>query len=309
MSAKELVIDLPAGRYVVAVSGGVDSVVLLDLMSKKADLQVIVAHYHHGIRGADADGDEKFVAELAKKYSYTFDSDRGNLGAGASEATARVARYAFLVRLQREYVAKAIVLAHHQDDVVETIIINLLRGTSWRGISSLRSHKLLRRPLLAYQKADLVAYATSHNLTWREDATNLDQSYLRNYIRQTMVPRLEAKDPGIKQKYRALYEVQCELLSTIERETDRIIKQSVVFYADNSAKFQRYQLIMWSDQVGREVLQAVCSRLTGQRLLSHQIDGALIFARSARIGAELSAGSGFRLIVTRSNLIVSAIKK
>src|SRR3990172_5722177 len=131
-------VDIKLGTYVVAVSGGVDSVVLLHLLVQKGQraegrgqskYNFIVAHFDHGIR-EDSKLDRELVQELAKKYNLPFVYNQGNLGPKASEATARDARYAFLNKVKDSVSAQAIITAHHQDDVLETAIINLLRGTN-----------------------------------------------------------------------------------------------------------------------------------------------------------------------------------
>ncbi len=199
-------IDLPGGRYVVAVSGGVDSVVLLDLLAKQNDnpqkdpnyqlpttnYQLTVAHFDHGIRSDSAE-DRQFVQKLAKRYGLPFVYDRAELGAGASEAAARKARYDFLAKVKKAVSADAIITAHHEDDVLETIIINWMRGTKSRGLSSLRSGTLVRRPLLGMTKKQIRSYARSQKLQWREDSTNADETYLRNYIRKHVVAGLDTE--------------------------------------------------------------------------------------------------------------------
>jgi tRNA(Ile)-lysidine synthetase-like protein len=129
-------IQLPKGRYVVAVSGGVDSVVLLDALSKLPNLELVVAHLDHGIR-EDSIEDRRFVASLAASYGLVFEYGEGRLGSGASEATAREARYNFLRGVKMKHDAKAIITAHHQDDLIETAILNMLRGTGRKGLTSL----------------------------------------------------------------------------------------------------------------------------------------------------------------------------
>ena len=114
--------------YVVAVSGGVDSVVLLDVFSKIKHHTLVVAHFDHGIR-TDSVHDARFVEALAKKHTLTFETLREELGADASEEKARDRRYAFLRSVAKKYDGR-IVTAHHSDDAVETIAINMSRGTS-----------------------------------------------------------------------------------------------------------------------------------------------------------------------------------
>lgn len=179
-------INLPAGRYVVAVSGGVDSMVLLDLLVKQPGVQLTVAHFEHGIRD-DSDQDRVLVQNVAAQHGLPFVYNRGNLGVGTSEARARSARYKFLHTVRLAAGAQAIITAHHQDDMLETAIINMLRGTGRRGLSSLKSQDRMVRPLLLYDKQQIQKYATEHHLQWHEDSTNQDERYLRNYVRKKIL--------------------------------------------------------------------------------------------------------------------------
>jgi tRNA(Ile)-lysidine synthase len=190
----DLAINLPDGKYIIAVSGGVDSVVLLDLLANSKlqtpNSKLIVAHFDHGIRDGSSK-DAEFVEKLAKKYDLKFELGKGNLGSEASEALARDKRYGFLRTIQNKTLANAIITAHHQDDAIETSIINLLRGTGRRGLTSLKTRDDIIRPLLGFTKKQLIKYATEHNLKWREDPTNKDTKYLRNKVRQEIVPKMD----------------------------------------------------------------------------------------------------------------------
>lgn len=182
----------------VAVSGGVDSMVLLNLLHEQyagssADYQFFVAHYDHGIR-ADSAVDAALVENTAKTLGLPFFSEQGDLGERASEALARTKRYDFLRRVQTQVNAKAILTAHHQDDVLETAILNLIRGTGRKGLTSLSSGEELIRPLLHVPKQDVLVYAKSRGIAWREDSTNQDMSYLRNKIRHTILAKFSAAD-------------------------------------------------------------------------------------------------------------------
>ncbi len=177
------------GKYVVAVSGGVDSVSLLDMLAYQEGLDLIVAHFDHGIRQNSAE-DRDFVAQLSRKYRLPFEYAQGFLGRSASEATARKARYDFLFKVMQDSNAQAIITAHHSDDVLETIIINLLRGTGRRGLSSLQSTPVILRPLLNKSKAELITYAKQRGLIWKDDSTNDQDYYLRNRVRRSIIPKL-----------------------------------------------------------------------------------------------------------------------
>ncbi len=172
---------LEPGKYVVAVSGGVDSVVLLHMLRQDPSLELVVAHFDHGIR-SDSHEDVEFVSRLAGELP--FFTKRVELGPDASEAEARKQRYEFLRDVVKQTDADAIVTAHHQDDLIETALLNILRGTKRRGLVSLKSTNSIKRPLLHVTKDEIRAYATKHKLAWREDSTNADPRYRRNQIRQ-----------------------------------------------------------------------------------------------------------------------------
>ena len=181
--------------YVVAVSGGVDSIVLLHKLVSKLEITghpplYIVAHFDHGIR-QDSQDDAEFVAELANKYNLDFELGEGKLGPDASEATAREARYRFLRKVKHKHSAQMIITAHHQDDLLETMIINIIRGTGPRGLSPMNGQSDILRPLINRRKSELIKYANDNNLTWQEDSTNTDEKYLRNYVRTNIMPKLE----------------------------------------------------------------------------------------------------------------------
>ncbi len=170
-------------KKILAVSGGIDSVVMLHMF--RADQDAVVAHFDHGIRPNSAE-DCLFVARLAKEYGLPFYSQRAELGAECSEDTARVARYAFLRDLAKKHDGQ-IYTAHHRDDVVETMAINILRGTGWRGIAPFWG-KEIARPLIEMTKADICRYATAHGLSFRQDQTNTEDAYLRNRVRLALSP-------------------------------------------------------------------------------------------------------------------------
>ncbi len=186
-------IKIEPGKYVVAVSGGMDSMVLLDLLSKMREVELVVANFNHGIR-VDSAIDEELVALTTHKLDLPFEVGYGRLASTTSEAASRAARYKFLEKVRQKYGAKAIITAHHQDDLIETAIINLLRGTGWRGLVAIMRSPGRVRPLLGISKKQLLSYAKANKLSWHEDKTNTDPKYLRNRVRTEIVPKLTAAD-------------------------------------------------------------------------------------------------------------------
>jgi tRNA(Ile)-lysidine synthetase-like protein len=186
-------VEIKPGKYVVAVSGGVDSMVLLDLLSSLPEVDLVVAHFNHGIR-ADAAEDEGLVRKTAHGLGLPFIAGYGHLGQGASEDAARRARYGFLFSVQTKSGADAVITAHHQDDLIETAFINLLRGTGRKGLTAISANPKVIRPLLGYSKQQLLGYAERNRLAWREDSTNQTELYLRNQLRRRTLGKLTAGD-------------------------------------------------------------------------------------------------------------------
>ena len=181
------------GHYVVAVSGGVDSMVLLDILCKSADLSLTAAHLDHGIRDDSAE-DRKLVEFVSGTLRVPIVCLAANLGPKTSEAEAREARYDFLHKVQKDNNADGIITAHHQDDVIETAILNMLRGTGRKGLTSLKSDKNMIRPLLRVPKKQLVKYAKDNDIKWREDKTNSDEKYMRNFVRHNYVAKMNSAE-------------------------------------------------------------------------------------------------------------------
>lgn len=179
------------GKYIVAVSGGVDSVCLLDMLMAHGGYELVVAHVDHGIR-EDSTLDLELVKKLAAHYQLPFVSKALQLGEDASEAEARAARYDFLFETMKDHGAAGIITAHHADDLLETSIMNVRRGTDRYGAAGGMNRQGIVRPLINITKAELLDYARQHNLQWREDSTNRDPKYTRNQVRHQVIPSIDA---------------------------------------------------------------------------------------------------------------------
>lgn len=187
----------PDEKLVLAVSGGVDSMVLTDLM-QKAGAHFVVAHCNFHLRGEESDGDEQFVREYAEKndlqcFVNHFDTEKYAAKKGVSiEMAARDLRYAWFEELRQQLGYDKIVLAHHADDQIETFFINLLRGAGLHGLKGMKSKNgVLIRPLLWASREQIRKYAIENQIVWREDHTNAEMVYLRNKIRNQLMPLMD----------------------------------------------------------------------------------------------------------------------
>jgi tRNA(Ile)-lysidine synthase len=196
----------PVDRYLIGVSGGRDSVVLLDQLIGLGYKHLVVCHLNHQLRGRASDADASFVRKLAAKHGLP-----AQIGSAAVrplakkrkmsvETAAREARYAFFARVARRIGSPTIFLGHHADDLVETFLINLLRGAGSAGLASMREVSQRRidgvdlrvvRPLLHVWRKEIDQYIKKTRLKFREDASNKDLRPLRNKMRRRIIPYLE----------------------------------------------------------------------------------------------------------------------
>ncbi|MBE6632866.1 MAG: tRNA lysidine(34) synthetase TilS [Ruminococcaceae bacterium] len=188
-----------------ALSGGMDSAALLDLLADQARREgfpITVAHFHHGIRGEEADRDAAFCEGLAKRYGASFATERANVPQLArewgvsTETAARKARYAFLERVMEERQIPLLITAHHGNDNLETVLFRLCRGTGLTGLCGIPSVRsfgigLVVRPLLPYSREELAAYCAARGLSYVTDSTNLMPDCSRNRLRLQVIPQLE----------------------------------------------------------------------------------------------------------------------
>ena len=252
--------------------------VLLDMLRQQPGIKLTVAHYDHGIR-EDSSEDRRLVQEVAARHGLPFVYAHGELGPDASEAAARDARYAFLRRVRRATGARSIITAHHQDDLLETVIMNILRGTGRKGLSPLTSLNDLHRPLLNVPKHFLIRHAHDNQLLWREDSTNADLKYHRNYVRHSILPNVheEAKNQLLE---------MAEKQARINQEIDTLLVNQLHFQ-DKRDALGRAWFLSLPHAVAKEVL---ASWLRSHRLIDfdrRSLDRLVIGAKVSPPGKTL----------------------
>lgn len=243
----------------------------------------IVAHYDHGIRGKVSAEDAEFVRQQCRNYGVAVQCGCGKLTAATGEAVARQYRYDFFRRvaeaIARDDEPVYLVTAHHQDDLLETIALNIVRGTGWRGLAPMDQPQVLR-PLLDIAKAELVSYAIEHGLAWREDQTNDSPRYLRNRLRVL----LASWSPADKAELIRLYEKQKHLRRQIERELEHYCARHITIDKQGQLVLRRYDLIMLPADVAIEILR----RLTKGWLTRPQLGQLLLFIKVGKPSKQLS---------------------
>jgi tRNA(Ile)-lysidine synthase len=264
-----------------AISGGIDSVCLLHMMVARQTETLIVAHVDHGIR-SDSAADERFVSELAKQYHLPYVSTQLSLGSNASEEEARNARYDFLLQQAATHQA-TIVTAHHQDDAIETIALNLWRGTGWRGLAVLNRPTILR-PFIELSKSQLYRYALKHRLEWVEDSTNASSIYQRNRLRRMLAAQGKKLDKVALMGLRAK---QIQLKKDVESEERRYHTTDLT---------SRHFMIQLDNATAGELIATVVERLSGYRPTRPQAEAALLFVKTARSGSCHQVAKGVEIV-------------
>ncbi len=225
-------------KILLAVSGGVDSVVMCHLFNA-AKLSFAIAHVNFGLRGQDSDDDANFVETLAHQYQIAFYSTTMATAEVAQEngwsiqMAARELRYAWFYQLLQEHNYTYIATAHHHNDSIETVILNLTKGTGIAGLHGiLPRNEKITRPLLFATKDEIMAYALQCNLPWREDISNVSNKYQRNLIRNEVIPLLKKINPSLEATFKTTLEKLNYIEQLYHQEVEKFTKRLFVVSKD-----------------------------------------------------------------------------
>ena len=243
-------------RLLLGVSGGVDSMVLLHLF-QQLPYSIAVAHVNFGLRGVESDEDEAFVVEYCQKHNikaFTNNVDTlayVNSSKVSIQMAARTLRYNWFEKLKIEHQFKHLLTAHHSDDSVETIFINILRGTGISGLKGITSNENAIRPLLSFTRAEIIDYAKSVNLVWREDSSNAKEDYLRNKLRHSILPMFDSINDTWRQK---LVQLSDDISVSENVLTDYYNQHLPKFYSDARIQLAKLNDLDFSEWMLRRLL-------------------------------------------------------
>ncbi|HSM03722.1 MAG TPA: tRNA lysidine(34) synthetase TilS [Longimicrobiales bacterium] len=286
---------LPSGPWVVAVSGGMDSVVLLHALRFGAPgAPLVAAHLDHAMRpGSRADA--RWVAGLCRAWDVNLVAER--LGAPpGGEAAARKARYRFLSSVADTTGARAVLTAHHADDQAETVLFRVVRGTGVKGLGGIAAVRgRLHRPLLARTRAELGVYARHHRLSWRSDPTNACMDHTRNRIRHRVLPALESilgRDvrASLARLARNARRADEELAALEEVAFESVLRSAGARRMEWAAE----AVAEWPAPLRRRLLRRAAERLGGYPTEAATRVAEEAFGRLAP-GQGVDLGGGFRL--------------
>ncbi|UAB75322.1 tRNA lysidine(34) synthetase TilS [Mesoflavibacter sp. SCSIO 43206] len=230
---------LKESKLLIAISGGVDSVVLTHLC-KEAKLEFALAHCNFNLRGNESDADESFVLELAEDlnvevFIQNFDTESFAKNEKLSiQLAARQLRYDWFFELSEQLNFDYILTAHHADDNLETFLINLSRGTGLEGLKGIPEvNQNIVRPLLSFSREDIEDYAKKHHLKWREDSSNASTKYLRNKLRHDVIPTLKNINPDVLSNFQNTLAHLNDSSTIVEDAVDSFLNKAIVSI-DNS---------------------------------------------------------------------------
>jgi tRNA(Ile)-lysidine synthetase-like protein len=293
-------VEILPGKYIVAVSGGVDSAVLLDILSKKKNLDLVVAHFNHNIRPTSK-VDEEFVVAKAKALGLSVEIGEGHLGPSASEDRARKARYEFLTDLADKYEADSIITGHHQDDLIETALINIMRGTGPRGLVPMIFNPDILRPLLNTPKKDILAYAKKNNIDWVEDDSNQDPRYLRNLLRIRVMAEMTQAEREEMLKY--IDEVRQNY-----EEADGIMETLGANLFEDDLTLRRSAFILLPNEISSEVIARWLrkNKISADR---PSINRLVVAVKTARAGTSHNIDKHYKLKLnsTQAHLVSNTL--
>ncbi|MFC0604450.1 tRNA lysidine(34) synthetase TilS [Winogradskyella pulchriflava] len=287
---------LKESRIIIAISGGVDSVVLAHLC-KALNLNFALAHCNFNLRGEESNADEDFVLELGEEldvevFVQNFDTqDYADKNKRSIQMAARELRYDWFAELAKQLQFDYILTAHHADDNLETFLINFTRGTGLNGLTGIPEiNANIARPLLPFSREIIEAYAKANNINWREDSSNSSRKYLRNKLRHEVIPILKEINPNLLDSFKTTLEnlndtadiVDDSLVRIEKKATKSIDKNGVTFKISKFKKlsnpkaylfevFKDYGFTEWNDvvdlldaQSGKQVFSST------HRLIKHR---------------------------------------
>jgi tRNA(Ile)-lysidine synthase len=303
----------------VGVSGGVDSVVLLDILhvlSFEHGFSLSVAHVNHGLRGADAKRDEKFVRSLAQKYDVPCHSTQVQVKEFAKkhslseEVAARELRYKFFRQTASTIRANSCATAHTADDAAETLLMNLFRGTGLSGLAGIPPRRplvkktQLIRPLLQLSKEEIISYAQERELEWFEDETNTLTTYTRNKVRHEVLPRL-------KEEFNPKIIESLNRTATLLRKADGFIESfidstyhSVVNEKEDSCVIDIHKLEALHEFLQSEIIERCISTLTFGRTVSFASMDRILSLLNKEVGARETIVNNLIALRNRGEIVL-----
>jgi tRNA(Ile)-lysidine synthase len=306
-------------KVLVGVSGGADSITLLHVLHRFSQIQnynLIVAHINHMARGKCSNVDASFVESVAEKLQLPFYLKNIDVGIErlklktSFQDAARIIRYQFFEETLQSVGGNRIALGHTADDQVETILVNIIRGTGLKGLAGIpQVRNCIIRPFLGFYRNDLETYLKENDISFREDSSNWDKKYLRNRIRHELIPHLETYNPSIKKCLQEMSRIAREDNSLLSQTTRDIFKQK--FGEDNEKNiiwdiedFQSYPIAL-----RQRLVRDIFCHITGdmQAITANHVQQIINLFNSPKVGKVLNIPRGVSVTCSYESVVFSKI--
>jgi len=295
------------------VSGGMDSMVLLDVLARHTPgVTIEVAHVNHTLRGEESEADEELVRSKAESYELRFHRNRVATETLATEErtsiqeAARKIRYQFFESVRQEIGFDRIATAHHADDSAETILFNLFRGTGPAGLTGIhpeRAGSHIIRPLLFAERGEIEEYAHMEAIEFRTDSSNIEEHYTRNFIRRQILPRIKEEiNPGVAQTLMRSGELFRELASYVDMKAQLELAKVVVGGGEGVVTVSIPALREHHNALRRVILHKVGSMLRQEGLDFEHVD-ALLQLMGQQTGSRIELPGGLEAMRDRDHLV------
>lgn len=310
---------LPGDRVLLGVSGGIDSMVLLDVMARLApslEIELGVAHIDHGLRGAEGEEDVFFVVDQGgarRLRTWVARADVRKIARerklGVEEA-ARMARYSFFTRVARKGKFTTVMTAHTADDNAETLLLNLLRGAGVRGLAAIPASRplvervVLARPLLDIDRAGIEAYAAEMGIPWREDKSNAEDIYTRNRVRHELLPLMKQFNPGVVGTLNTTSAIMRELAVYIDEAVEGALAHAAEIKPGESVQFHVRHLRHLQPAMRGEVVQQGFARAFDSQPLPYAAVTRALALLDGATGARAELLGGISAVRDRDLVIV-----
>jgi tRNA(Ile)-lysidine synthase len=309
------------GKIIVAVSGGVDSMALLDLLVRERDalgLNLIVAHFNHQLRGNESDADERLVKERAEQYGLEIYVDRAGTAECARQArlgiqeVARNLRYDFFSKLLESSGYDLIATAHNADDNAETVMMNLFRGAGVQGLAGIpvmRHDRRVIRPLLFARREEIEAYAAAERIPFRTDSSNAKDDYTRNYVRHQILPLVrEQINPKVVETLQRTSDLFRELEGYLMHSARAALDVVATAGAPGEIKLSIARLKGHPVLLQQYVVMLAAQQATGQRPEYDQV-GRILDLTEGLTGSSVTLSGRHAAYRDRDTLVIRALEE
>ena len=315
LHAERLIVEhelIPLDRpLIVGVSGGPDSVALLDfLVARRPSVEIIVAHVNHGLRGEESDEDQAFVEGLAAKLKVRVMTTRIAPAKQSLEESARTLRYEALRTMAQSAHTTHVAVAHTADDQAETVLLRLIRGAGLTGLGGMRPHRAIHglelvRPLLTTTRAEVLDYVERRDLAYRSDSSNESTDPRRNFVRLELLPRIQQMNPSIRDTLLREAALFREADAHLAAEARRALDGLALTRTRNKIELDAEGLLLYPQFLSKYIVRFALQELNGDILdLSSAHIDALHSLLTSQPGRSADIPMGIRAHRERGRLVL-----